>query len=111
VETLQRLYSLASDTGHLARFILFGSFVTAKLAPNDVDLFLLMEDSFDASQLSGEAAIVFNHLWAQAYFGASIFWLRRVSALGGEQDAVEYWQTKRDGARRGVVEVKADDSF
>lgn len=38
--------SVGQDSGNLARFIVFGSFVTAKPAPNDVDIFLLMEDSF-----------------------------------------------------------------
>ena len=51
---LERIYTLAAQTGHLARFIIFGSFVTAKSAPGDVDIFLLMEDTFDVSQLSGE---------------------------------------------------------
>jgi hypothetical protein len=43
---LEHIYALAKASGHLARFIVFGSFVTAKPAPNDVDIFLLMEDSF-----------------------------------------------------------------
>ena len=43
---LERIYALAKASGHLARFIVFGSFVTAKAAPNDVDIFLLMSDSF-----------------------------------------------------------------
>ena len=102
---LRRIYSLALGTGHLARFIVFGSFVTDKPDPNDVDIFLLMEDSFDAAQLVGEAAILFDHLAAQSYFGASIFWVRRLAALGGEAATIEYWQVKRGGDRRGIVEV------
>ena len=43
---LEHIYALAKASGHLARFIVFGSFVTAKPAPNDVDIFLLMEDRF-----------------------------------------------------------------
>jgi hypothetical protein len=46
---LARIHRLASSTGHLARFIIFGSFVTLKPEPNDVDIFLLMDDSFDAN--------------------------------------------------------------
>jgi hypothetical protein len=45
------IYALARSTGQLARFIIFGSFVTAKREPNDVDIFMLMEDAFDAQQL------------------------------------------------------------
>jgi hypothetical protein len=40
-----------------------------------------------------------------AYFGASIFWVRRMAALGGEAVAIEDWQIKRDGTRRGIVEI------
>jgi hypothetical protein len=32
---------------------------------------------------------------AQNYEGASIFWLRRMAALDGEEAAIEHWQIKR----------------
>ena len=104
---LVRIYSLLQSTGGLARFIIFGSFITAKPEPNDVDIFLLMADDFDVSKVTGETAILFDHLAAQNYEGASIFWVRRAGALGGEQAAIEDWQIKRDGTRRGIVEVTA----
>ncbi len=43
---LERIYHLAQSTGQVARFVVFGSFVTAKPEPNDVD-FMLMEDTFE----------------------------------------------------------------
>ena len=104
-ERVRRIYTLVKSTGHLARFIIFGSFVTDKLSPNDVDVFLLMEDTFDVNRVAGEAAIVFDHPAAQSYFGASIFWVRKLAALGGEDATVKHWQIKRDGNRRGIVEV------
>ena len=102
---LDRIFRLAQGTGKLARFVVFGSFVTDKLEPNDVDVFIVMEDTFEASQLSGEAALLFDHAAAAAHFGASIFWLRRLAAMGGEQSTIEYWQVKRGGGRRGIVEI------
>ena len=102
---LKRIYELARATGHMARFVVFGSFITHKPMPNDVDVFMLMEDSFDARPIAGETAILFDHPAAQSHFGASIFWVRRLAALGGEEATVAYWQIKRDGARRGIVEV------
>lgn len=72
---LARIFELASSTRHLSRFIVFGSFVTSKLAPNDVDIFLLMEDSFEVGQLTGAATVVFRQStaqkigWAPASFG------------------------------------------
>ena len=102
---LARIHRVAQATGHLARFVIFGSFVTSKSEPNDVDIFLIMGDAFDASQLRAEARLLFDHGAAQAHFGASVFWLRRLAAWPDEQTAVEFWQVKRGGGRRGIVEV------
>ncbi|MBI2196980.1 MAG: hypothetical protein HYU42_00035 [Candidatus Rokubacteria bacterium] len=102
---LVRVHSVAQATGHLARFVIFGSFVTSKSEPNDVDIVLVMADAFDASQLRGEALLLFDHGAAQAYFGASVFWLRRLAAWPNEQAAVEFWQVKRGGGQRGIIEV------
>ena len=106
---LQRIYSLARATGQVARFIIFGSFVTDKPDPQDIDIFFLMEDSFDVKSLTGEERILFDHIAAENYEGASIFWLRRVAALEGNDAAVEHWQVKRNGKRRGIVEVIIHD--
>jgi predicted nucleotidyltransferase len=102
---LQRIHNIASATDKIAHFVIFGSFVTDKPEPNDVDIFIIMEDDFDARTLTGEAQILFDHLRCHAYFGASVFWVRRIAALGGEQSAIEDWQIKRDGSKRGIVEV------
>jgi hypothetical protein len=107
---LRRVHRLAMETGHLSRFIVFGSFITAQPVPNDIDVFLLMDDDFEVSALVGEAAMLFDHSTAQTYFGASVFWLRRRAALGGEQSTIEYWQIRRDGRRRGIMEVVPRDS-
>jgi len=83
----------------------FGSFVTDKPEPNDVDVFLVMDDSFDGDTLQGESALVFDHTAADAHFGVSVFWVRRLAALGGEQSMVEYWQAKRGGGQRAIIEI------
>ena len=71
-----------------------------------MDVFLLMEDAFDLSKLIGEAYLHFSdHAVAQARFGASVFWIRRLAALDGEQKTMEDWQIKRDGGQRGIVEI------
>lgn len=70
-----------------------------------MDVFLLMEDAFDITRLTGESRLLFDHTAAQAHFGGSVFWLRRLAAFGGEQSTIEYWQCKRDGSQRGIVEI------
>ncbi|HEX8844979.1 MAG TPA: hypothetical protein VF791_10065 [Pyrinomonadaceae bacterium] len=108
-ERLLRIYDLAHSTGHVARFIVYGSFVTAKLNPNDVDIFLLMDNAFDKDQTSGEISILFEHLTTEHSIGASIFWVRRLSILDSEDEMIGHWQIKRDLTKRGIVEVIGRD--
>jgi len=56
-------------------------------------------------QVTGEARVLFDHPAAQAHFGASVFWLRRLAALGGEDQAIAGRQIKRDGTRRSIIEI------
>ncbi|MBK7974374.1 MAG: hypothetical protein IPK07_14195 [Deltaproteobacteria bacterium] len=107
-QRLERIYRLAESTGHLSRFIVLGSFVTAKPEPNDVDIFLLMDDSFELSAVAGEGRLLFDHGAADSHFGASVFWTRCRAALGGAQAMDEGWQVRRDGEKRGVVEIVAE---
>ncbi len=51
---LEHIYHTAHSTGFLARFVVYGSFVTRKPEPNDVDVFLIMEDDFDLARLTGK---------------------------------------------------------
>jgi hypothetical protein len=104
-ERLERIHRLAAATGNLARFVVFGSFVTEKPNPNDLDVFLVMDDSFDGELLDAEQSVLFDHAAADTHFGASVFWVRRLAALGGEQNTIEYWQAKRGGGKRGIVEI------
>jgi hypothetical protein len=83
--------------------------VTTKPDPGDVDIFLLMENTFDVSQVSGETALIFDHVITQNYEGASIFWIRRLAAFEGEETTVAHWQLKRDGNQRGIIEVVKND--
>ena len=109
-QQLERIFRLANSTGQVARFIVFGSFVTAESSPGDVDIFLLMEDSFDVDQVHGEAVLVFDLQQAQDVLGASIFWIRKQIMFNNEQEIIEGWQIKRDESRRGIVEVIHNDS-
>ncbi len=40
--------------------------------------------------------------------GASVFWLREVAALPNEERSIASWEIKRDGTRRGLVEIIGD---
>lgn len=66
---------------------------------------LTLEDDFDVGNVTGEARHVFDYMEAQNLLGASVFWIRRAACLGGEEATISDWQIKRDGTRRGIVEV------
>ena len=53
---LDRIRQLATSTDSLDRLIVFGSFITAKATPNDVDVVLVMKDDFDPLTCSAECS-------------------------------------------------------
>jgi len=58
-QRLERIYRLARSTGHLVRIAVFGSFVTAKPAPNDVDVVLLELLSKGVDDMRGASGVPF----------------------------------------------------
>jgi len=105
---LQRVYHLAYATRKLERLILFGSYITAKPDPNDVDVVLVIRDDFDVQACDEESQKLFDHLCAAETFGASVFWIRpTLLVLETLEEFIAHWQRTRDQTRRGIVEVRA----
>jgi predicted nucleotidyltransferase len=103
---LLRIYRAARETNRLERFIIFGSFVTTKPDPNDVDIILVMRDDFVLDDCTGLTRKLFEHIEAEQEFGASIFWIRpSLLLLDTLDEFLSHWQIKRDRTRRGIVEV------
>ena len=103
---LQRVYEVARRAGKLERFVLFGSYVTSKPAPNDIDIILIMRDDFREEDYTEDLLPVLDHQRAQSELGASIFWIRSRSILLESVDEfVAHWQIKRDLTQRGIVEI------
>jgi uncharacterized protein DUF6932 len=107
-DALRRIYELANGTGHLDRMVVFGSFVTAKPKPNDVDVILVMRDSFQLEKCGDGVRRLFDHDQAAQEFDASVFWIRPGLLVFDTLDSfIAKWQMKRNGGRRGIVEVSA----
>ena len=105
-QRLAHIYELARRTGCLQRFVIFGSYATTKPNPNDVDVILIMDDAFHLENCPMESRGLFDHAVAQARFGASIFWMRPALLIGETvEQFIEYWQIKRGGGQRGIVDV------
>jgi hypothetical protein len=100
------IHATAKATGKLERFVIFGSYITDKVEPNDVDVVLVMADDFRFSECSGETRKLFIHEQAADEFAASVFWVRPSAILKGTLDEfIASWQVKRDQRLRGIVEV------
>ena len=104
---LRRILDLAVATGHLDRLVIFGSYVSEKAEPNDIDVILVMRGDFAVEGCRAESRVLFDHARAHDELGASVFWVRPDMLLGEPLDEfLAHWQRKRDGSRRGVVEVR-----
>ena len=108
---LRHIYDLVRATGKLQRFVIFGSYITAKLGPNDLDILIVVGDDFRDQDYDPEVFPMFDHQRAQQELGASIFVVRPAFLLGETvDDFIAHWQITRDRSRRGIVEVLGEEA-
>ena len=104
-ERLRDLLGMAKATGKMEQVFLWGSFVTSKESPNDLDVLLVMAADFDLDQLPGERRVLFDYAQARIHFHADVFWTK--VSIG--QETLGLWldtyQVGKDFKRRGIVEV------
>lgn len=106
-DRLRRIYQLAVVTRRLDRLVIFGSFVSDVAEPNDVDVILVMQDDFRPESCPADSLVLFDHRRADAELGASVFWVRPAMLLGEPlEQFLAHWERKRDGRRRGIVEIR-----
>lgn len=104
-----RLQDLVNDlvsTGSVKRIYLFGSFVSGKSSPNDIDLFIVMEAGLTTAQLSGKVSEVFQHDLCRIRYHANVFWVTEV--IGDERidDLLDVFSRNREKQQRPIIEVK-----
>ena len=82
------------------------SFVTAKGAPRDLDVLLIMDEDFEVDEISAPAQAVFDSVRARLLFESDVFWAR--ASIGDE--LLDLWldtyQTSRSFRKRGIVELE-----
>lgn len=96
---LLRLLEMAKRTGKLERFVIFGSYVTAKPAPNDVDVILVMGDDFRMIEYEEKTQQMFDHLTSQSEFGASFF------GPIGQEFFLKHWTSSLLISKSNVIRV------
>lgn len=104
-ERLRSLLALAKSTGKFEHAFLWGSFVTNKALPNDLDVLLILADDFSLDAAPVQCTVLFDHSRARIHFHADVFWTK--SSIDG--DMLRLWldtyQTGKDFNRRGIVEI------
>jgi len=101
---LRDVVALARSTGRVEAIYIFGSFVTAKPAPADLDLFMIMSSDFASETVEGRARLLFDRSRAALVWGICLYW---ITARTDRTPFIAAWQLRRDGGSRGIVEVQS----
>ena len=109
IGNLENIIELAKSTGKLERVIIWGSFISNKDFPQDIDLLLIMRGDFDLDANPPEVKRVFDYVQGRIVFNADIFWTK--SSIGEEAIGlwIETYQMTRDFESRGIVEATIND--
>lgn len=104
-QRLQTIVQLLTATGALLRLYLFGSFITAKPNPGDLDCLAVMASGFTTDHLPPSLVTVFQHDVCRLYYQADVIWV--TEAVGQEHlDALLAVFTRdRSGNPQALVEV------
>jgi hypothetical protein len=106
VGRLEALVSLAGSTRKLKFIFVWGSFVTAKPSPKDLDVLLIMDERFELDSEPPSVQAAFDSVRARLLFESDVFWAR--ASIGKEvlDTWLETYQISRTFRKRGIVELK-----
>jgi hypothetical protein len=102
---LRRILEMTKQTGHVRRAFVWGSFITAKPEPGDIDVLLVMSGEFRSEQCSLSGKGVFNGEAAERLLGATVLWTPEDVPAGLLSAFLDQWQMDRTGRRGRIVEV------
>lgn len=105
-ERLRALIALAASTSQLRRAFVWGSFVTTKPSPRDLDVLLIMDEQFEVEHATPQAQAVFDSVRAKLLFESDVFWAR--ASIGEEMLNIwlDTYQISRSFRKRGIVELE-----
>jgi len=93
-------------TRSLKQVYLFGSFVSGKASPNDIDLLVVMNAGFSTTQLGGKALELFQHDLCRIRYHADLFWVTEAVSRASIEELLEVFSRDREGRSQSVIEVK-----
>ena len=101
---LQNLFDECRRSGIVIRFVVAGSFVTAKDEPNDFDSIVILDASILDQPLPPFQYNLVSKKMAQKMFKGDVFPVFDNS--NSISDVFEFFQTTRDGKKIGIVEIQ-----
>jgi predicted nucleotidyltransferase len=103
---LQNLFNRLLVVGGVKKVFLFGSFVTGKASPNDIDLLLVMNGAFSTANVSGQDVDIFQHDLCRIRFYADLFWVTESVGADRIEDLLDVFSRNRDGRPQPIIEVQ-----
>jgi hypothetical protein len=101
---LRQAFDLVRPLEIISRVIIWGSFVTAKLDPGDVDILWVTRLTFGRSQLPVQVDVLFDPVFAKRLYGIDILSIPEGSAYLSM--LLEGLSVTRAFTKRGLVEVR-----
>jgi len=98
--------SLLHATGQLKRVFGYGSFVSEKPNPNDIDFFVVMEAGFTTAHLKGKMAEVFQNETCRIRYGVDLFWVTEAIGEAYSEDMLDVFSRDRQQNSQPIVEIK-----
>ncbi len=102
---LQTVARLLAETGQLRHLYLFGSFTTAKPAPNDLDCLAVMVAGFTTASLASPHLEVFQHDTCRLLYQTDVFWVTDAVAKEHVDAMLNVFSRDRAGTPQPIVEV------
>jgi Family of unknown function (DUF6932) len=102
-----QLMAMARSSGIVDRLVVGGSFVTAEPKPNDIDVVIILSRDIDFEALTASQCTVTDRRALRRVLNTEALDIITVRNGTTRMDLVlEFFQSKRDNKKVGVVEVK-----
>lgn len=106
IELLRRIVEAAKSYPTIKRILIWGSFVTAKRTPNDLDYSVIVSVGHDLTQIDSEHRRFFLPIDAWQFYGADKgFLMIRDYPLEIYVERMDFLLQTRRGERRGIIEI------
>jgi predicted nucleotidyltransferase len=105
-QQLQTLINRLRVVGGVKQIFLFGSFVTGKPSPNDIDFLVVMNGTFSTANLRGQDLDIFQHDLCRIKFHADLFWVTESVGTDQIQDLLDVFSHDREGQAQPIIEVQ-----